>query len=309
MGEDMSTERPYYKFSELAKKHSISQDELLGRATTGELTLSILFDGYLCKGKYFADHIKQPDSFTLVAPKEKFYEQPLSPLQHQVSSLGDILRQYAIERMDDNQRCLAGPYDGVIVHIRSEDVVRFLISNEDPVEIRFVIFENSIHTLQKKLFTYPMLKRSELLVLNEEAERFQKMLFEVEDTQTRIEEVKKEKPIQGTNTGGRPNVSITEAVKWAYDKLTESGNTELIKPRKLTGFLEYLKECVTEGNPNYSDYVSERIKEIKGIGGDCKIIMQNITDQEKANFVTTRKNYFKKKVHISTILSDLRKQK
>jgi hypothetical protein len=107
--------------------------------------------------------------------------------------------------------------------------------------------------------------------------------------------------------GGAPKVPITEAVEWAYYTLLESGNTEVIKPGNRKGFLKYLKECVTEGNPNYSEYVAERIKEIKAVDGDCKIIMQNLTDKEKIKQINTEKNTIINRDRISTILSEIRK--
>jgi hypothetical protein len=109
--------------------------------------------------------------------------------------------------------------------------------------------------------------------------------------------------------GGAPHTPITEAVGCAYDILKKSGNAEIIKPGKLQAFIGYLKECTTEENPNYSEYVSERIKEVKAPNGDCRIIMQNLTDKQKLQFEKTGKNQIVKKTRISSILSVLRQIK
>lgn len=108
--------------------------------------------------------------------------------------------------------------------------------------------------------------------------------------------------------GGAPKVSITEAVEHAYDILHKSGNTEIFKKGNIKGFIQYLKECVTEGNPNYSNYVAERILEIKAVHGDCKIVMRESKLKEKLKFATTCKHEVIKKSRLSAIFSALRKQ-
>lgn len=110
-------------------------------------------------------------------------------------------------------------------------------------------------------------------------------------------------------TGGAPEATITRAVRLAYSKLESSGNTELIKPGKIKGFIKYLKECITEGNPNYSDDVAECIKEVKNVDGDCKIIINPLTPKEKRQHSTTGRNIIIKKNRISSILSELRNTK
>jgi len=108
--------------------------------------------------------------------------------------------------------------------------------------------------------------------------------------------------------GGAPKASITEAVEHAYNILLKSGNTEIIKKGNIKGFVQYLKECVTEGNPNYSDYVAERILEVKAVHGDCKIIMRESKLKEKMKFANNCKHEVIKKARISAILSAFRKR-
>ncbi|MDO9068412.1 MAG: hypothetical protein Q7W05_08145, partial [Deltaproteobacteria bacterium] len=107
--------------------------------------------------------------------------------------------------------------------------------------------------------------------------------------------------------GGAPKAAITEVVEWAYDKLSKSGNTEIIKPGKIRAFLQYLKECITEGNANYSEYVAKRIIEIKAVDGACKITMQDLTSKEKLRMLNAGKHTIISKNRVSTILSELRK--
>ena len=109
-------------------------------------------------------------------------------------------------------------------------------------------------------------------------------------------------------TGGRPAGSLREAVAYVYDKLKDNGNTELIKPGKIKLFLGYLKECLTEGNPNYSDYVCARIKQVKKVTTDCTIIMNQRTQKEIADFATTGINVTFKKQRVSAILTELREE-
>ena len=110
-------------------------------------------------------------------------------------------------------------------------------------------------------------------------------------------------------TRTKPASSITEAVYYVANELSRNGNTELTKKGNLTGFLKYLKECITERNPNFSDYVAERIKEVKNISGDCQIIMQARTPTEKRNLLTEGKHKIFKKTRVSSVLSEWRESK
>ena len=108
--------------------------------------------------------------------------------------------------------------------------------------------------------------------------------------------------------GGAPEATITAAVKWAFSRLKDTGNTEIIKRGNVKGFLKYLKECITEGNSNYSEYLVERIKDVKNIDGDCTITIHSLTPKEKSQSVPTGKDIKIKKARISSILSELRKK-
>jgi len=107
----------------------------------------------------------------------------------------------------------------------------------------------------------------------------------------------------------KPKASITEAIEYVAEKLSESGNTELIKKGNLPGFLKHLKETITEGNPNFSDYVKERIQEVKNLTGDCQIVMQSRTKPEKLRLIETRKHEIIRKNRVSALLSAWRKSR
>jgi hypothetical protein len=115
--------------------------------------------------------------------------------------------------------------------------------------------------------------------------------------------------IKAFPVGGAPKAAITEVVEWAYNKLAKNGNTEIIKRGKIKAFLQYLKECITEGNSNYSDYVAKRIIEIRAVDSACKITMQDLTSKEKLRMLNTGKHTIINKNRVSTILSELRKNK
>lgn len=107
---------------------------------------------------------------------------------------------------------------------------------------------------------------------------------------------------------GSPKAPLTEAVTKIYEDLHESGNIEAIMPGRIELFMEYLKGYTTEGNSNESDYVQERIKEVKKISGKWIIFMQSLTDKQIVKRSTTGKNETFGKPYVSRILSALRKE-
>ena len=105
---------------------------------------------------------------------------------------------------------------------------------------------------------------------------------------------------------GRRKSPLTEAVEHAYNLLHESGNIESIKPGRIDRFMEYLKECTTEGNSNENDFISERIKSVKKVGGKWKITMHPLTDSQIVKQQHTGKTESFDKSAVSTILTRLR---
>ena len=60
--------------------------------------------------------------------------------------------------------------------------------------------------------------------------------------------------------GGRPKGPLYEAVEFAYLKFHNEGNTEILRPGKVTEFLDRLKDLADEENRKISDYIAERIE-------------------------------------------------
>ncbi len=157
-------EKSFFTLKELSKRWNKEEEGILRIATEGELTFSLVFDGYLINGKYFVAHDKQ-DSFKIIHPKEYYLISGAIAVQEELAKLTDGLIEEA-QRSKDGSRLLVGPYDGILVPVRTEDIVRFLVKEE--VELRFVFFEGSLRTMQEKIFYYPVFNRSDLLILNEE---------------------------------------------------------------------------------------------------------------------------------------------
>jgi mRNA-degrading endonuclease YafQ of YafQ-DinJ toxin-antitoxin module len=110
-------------------------------------------------------------------------------------------------------------------------------------------------------------------------------------------------------TGGQPQGTLRDAVELAYDRLSDSGNTETIKSGKITSFLQYLKDSISAGNENYSEVLAGMLKEVKHVKGDCRIIIHPKTKREVVQFADTGKNIEYDKNAVSKILTDLRSKK
>jgi hypothetical protein len=108
--------------------------------------------------------------------------------------------------------------------------------------------------------------------------------------------------------GGKPKSPLTEAVEHSYLKFYKEGNTQVLRAGKVREFLGRLKEFLEEGKPNFDDFVSERIKNIKITKAGCSITTQD-KYQEASD---SREIIIKSKIYmqgdVSKILSSLRKK-
>jgi len=108
--------------------------------------------------------------------------------------------------------------------------------------------------------------------------------------------------------GGAPKSTITEVVEHVYQKLIQSGNTEIIKTGNLELFIRYLKQCITEGNTNASEYVLERIKAVRKTSGVYSITIHPRTNKELLEAAKSGKNISYAPGRVATILTNLRKE-
>lgn len=142
---------------------------------------------------------------------------------------------------------------------------------------------------------------NDLLVLFDEAERFREVCAHALASRNQNSESDDKHPKGGTHKS-----PLSEAVEYVFQRLLKSGNTELLQRGKIKEFMIHLKECVTEGHRNESDYVSERIAEVKKVKGKWIIIMQRFTDKQKLHFANAGKNETFTSATVSTILTRLR---
>ena len=108
--------------------------------------------------------------------------------------------------------------------------------------------------------------------------------------------------------GGRKKSPLREAVEYAFLHFKDEGNTEILRPGKIREFLVRLKELREESNPNFTEYISERIKEVKIKPSGCLVITEEQvlkTDQRVEN--TLRSKAYKQS-DVSKILTDLRQK-
>lgn len=107
--------------------------------------------------------------------------------------------------------------------------------------------------------------------------------------------------------GGKPTGYLAEAIKFAYLKYRKEGNTEILRENKIREFIGRLKELADEkGNPNFSEYIANRIEYVKISPAGCTIK----TKDKYLNASNTReikdkgRNY--SLARVSQILVDLR---
>lgn len=111
-----------------------------------------------------------------------------------------------------------------------------------------------------------------------------------------------------TKAGGRPKSRLSEATEYAYLYFREQGNTEILRPGKIQEFMVRMKELADEKNPNFVDYISERIKNVKITKTVCSITTHDryIKASDEREIILKSRTYNLNDV--SKILSSLRKK-
>jgi len=112
------------------------------------------------------------------------------------------------------------------------------------------------------------------------------------------------KLINDRSKGGRPKSPLSEAVSYVYLKFRDQGNTEILRPNKVSEFLARFKEMIDDKNTNFCDYVAERIRSIKITRSSCTVATQELTP--KPGLKRESRDYTKK--DISKLLTELRKK-
>jgi hypothetical protein len=109
---------------------------------------------------------------------------------------------------------------------------------------------------------------------------------------------------QQGKTGGRSKGSLREAVEFLFDKFAAEGNTEILQRGKINEFIERLRDSIIPGNRNFSEYIAERIREVKKPGGRWKITTQR-KEISKNKYI---ESLDKDTNSIAKILTDLRQK-
>jgi hypothetical protein len=74
--------------------------------------------------------------------------------------------------------------------------------------------------------------------------------------------------------GRHPNADLTEAVEYLYKKFYNRGDREILRPGKVQEFLKRMKDATIEDGQNFSDYIAERIYEVKKKEGKLIVTTQ-----------------------------------
>lgn len=108
--------------------------------------------------------------------------------------------------------------------------------------------------------------------------------------------------------GGRPKGALYEAVEFAYKKFRDEGNTEILRPGKVTEFLDRLKDLAAGENRKISDYIAERIEIVKKRNGSFTITTQERVIKEVKGRVTMEQKSTYTTEDVSKLLTALRKR-
>ncbi|MBV5330654.1 MAG: hypothetical protein JZU65_23995 [Chlorobium sp.] len=116
--------------------------------------------------------------------------------------------------------------------------------------------------------------------------------------------VKKIPSFGGKKPGARASF-LREAVEWLYFKLQNEGNTLTLQKGNISSFIEQLRCSIAEGNPNFSEYVAERIKTVKKPNGEWSIE----THEKRNDGKIYKRSMLYDQTRISQILGELREKK
>lgn len=112
----------------------------------------------------------------------------------------------------------------------------------------------------------------------------------------------------GKGKGGNSQGSLGEAVEHLYLKLQKQEKTDVLEKGNIQQFITTLRECLNESNPNFSDYIAERIEKIKNRAGRWIITTQERRVLETKQFEKKRKSQDYTPDDVSKILCTLRKK-
>lgn len=130
-------------------------------------------------------------------------------------------------------------------------------------------------------------------------------ISEQEDSLTIIHDNNAPRP--SAAKGGRDAGPLREAVEMLYLKLHKEGNFYPLKKGKPSLFIEEMKNHMKKGDSDISDFISERIFEIKKVSGQWQIIPQKRVLKSSKSRETIQKSDPWDVHDVSTILSVLRK--
>lgn len=264
----------FYKLSELAQRWEKTEIDILHMAAAGDLMLSFWHDGLVM---YDATGSK---TTTVAGVQTTLLE----------SKFGISTQRFK-----------------GLLNVRVDELM-LLISCGGPVDDWSVEGElNAITQDGRGLLcaSRAEISISTLLIMAEEAARYETKRPELAEWQLYHEEQKPKNDILFPVKCGARKKPLREAVEHLYDKFQEEGNTEILQSGKIQEFIERLRDSTIEGNRNFSEYVAERIKNVKKTSGKWIITTQEIK-KRGCNYLESEP---KGQNDISKILLELRKIK
>lgn len=156
---------------------------------------------------------------------------------------------------------------------------------------QYLKFGKSLHPIKRKP---PHVGLGAVFVALKELQRFESAQPESElDTPSEETPTRRAPP---HNPDGRKPGALTLGLTEAWRILQDQGNTALLQPGSLDGFLRELKRMITEGENQFSDSVALHIAEVKPSSEDAAIRTQDQT--------TDKKIFLKSKSYSRTQVSD-----
>ncbi|MCJ7601681.1 MAG: hypothetical protein MUO63_09300 [Desulfobulbaceae bacterium] len=107
---------------------------------------------------------------------------------------------------------------------------------------------------------------------------------------------------------GKPKGPLAEAIERAYRHFLENGEKEILKPGRIRDFFKSLKDLREKGNGNISEYLSERIDNVKISLSGCSVTTEEQVLKVGQGRETTAESRIYKQGDVSKLLTKLRKK-
>lgn len=287
----MSTPDIYISFSDFLKTTGISRTEVLKLAAEGVLTFSVTFYGF----------VSRREMHPIEAALELTLRQAANKLENITMNVRENDIKYFLNDTKGIHLKILQCVDGIdqYAYGRPGDLSRL---NCDSLIINHEIVEN-FKKNNPGFQIGGLFDKRHWPSISQDPDKKRKAGIPIIQPPQEIEG-----PAQSKKGGARKS-GFREAIEHLHNKFLNEGNTEILDKGNREEFIKRLRDSTIKGNRNFSDYICERILDVKMKSGKWIIIPQKRTLNETRRTKKTENSGPYTAEDVSKCLHYIRKKK